>query len=90
MIKIEDTYQEKENPPKTMATSLEDPMVQKILKTLDEYGEPLKKIGGHLTRLEESRLWKYTMMKRKWRNGMKRTKRNIKGTSNFRSLSQKP
>ena len=35
-------------------------MVQKILKTIDEYGEPLKKIGGHLTRLEESRLKKST------------------------------
>ena len=39
-----------------MATSL----AQKILKALDEHGEALKKIGGHLTRLEESRLKKST------------------------------
>ena len=33
-------------------------MVQKILKALDEHGEALKKMGGHLTRLEVSRLKK--------------------------------
>ena len=60
MITIEDTYQEEENPQKTMATSSEDPMAQKILKALDEHREALKKIGGHLTRLEESRLKKST------------------------------
>ena len=41
-----------------MATSLEDPMAQKILKTLEEHGEALKKMRGHLTRLEESKLKK--------------------------------
>ena len=39
-----------------MATSL----AQKILKALDEHGEALKKMGGCLTRLEESRLKKST------------------------------
>ena len=39
-----------------MATSL----AQKILKALDEHGEALKKMGGRLTRLEESRLKKST------------------------------
>lgn len=43
-----------------MATSLEDPMAQKILKALDEHGEALKKMRGRLTRLEESRLKKST------------------------------
>ena len=43
-----------------MATSSEDPMTQKILKALDEHGEALKKMGGCLTRLEESRLKKST------------------------------
>ena len=43
-----------------MATSTEDPMAQRILKALDEHGEALKKVGGHLTRLEESRLKKFT------------------------------
>ena len=53
MIKIEDTYQEE-----TMTTSVEDPMAQNILKALDENGKTLKKMGGHLTRLEVSRLKK--------------------------------
>ena len=53
MIKIEDTHQEE-----IMTTSVKDPMAQKILKALDEHGEALKKMGGCLTRLEESRLKK--------------------------------
>ena len=53
MIKIEDTHQEE-----TMTTSVEDSMAQKILKALDEHGEALKKMGGCLTRLEESKLKK--------------------------------
>ena len=58
MIKIEDTHQEEEETTKeTMATSVEDSMAQKILKALDEHGKALKKIrGGHLIRLEESKL----------------------------------
>ena len=35
---------------------MEDSMAQKILKALDEHGEALKKLGGCLTRLEESKL----------------------------------
>ena len=53
MIKIEDTHQEE-----VMTTSMEDSMAQKILKALDEHGEALKKLGGCLTRLEESKLKK--------------------------------
>ena len=34
-----------------------------ILKALDEYGEALKKMGGRLTRLEESKLKKSTHVK---------------------------
>ena len=37
---------------------MEDSMTQRILKALDEHGEALKKLGGHLTRLEESKLKK--------------------------------
>ena len=55
-----DTYQEEENPQETMATSTEDPMAQRILKALDKHGKALKKMGGLLTRLEESRLKKST------------------------------
>ena len=58
MIKIEDTHQEEETPQETMTTSMEDPMAQKILKALDEHGEALKRMGGRLTRLEESKLKK--------------------------------
>ena len=39
-----------------MATSMEDPMEQRILKALEEHGEALKKMGGCLTGLEESKL----------------------------------
>ena len=59
MIKIEDTHQEEEATfLETMTTSMEDSMVQKILKALDKHGEALKKMGGHLTRLEDSKLKK--------------------------------
>ena len=37
---------------------MEDLMAQKILKTLDKHGEALKRMGGRLTRLEESKLKK--------------------------------
>ena len=58
LIKIEDTHQEEEYPQETMATSMEDPTAQKILKALEEHGEALKKMGGRITRLEESKLKK--------------------------------
>ena len=48
LIKIEDTHQKE-----TMITSMEDSMAQKILQALDEHGEALKKMGGHLTRMKE-------------------------------------
>ena len=37
---------------------MEDPMTQKILMALDEHGKVLKRMGGRLTRLEESKLKK--------------------------------
>ena len=45
-----------------MTTSMEDLMAQRILKALEERGEALKKMGGCLTRLEESRLKKSTQV----------------------------
>ena len=42
-------HQGEENPQETMATSMEGPMAQKILKALEEHGEAFKKMGGHLT-----------------------------------------
>ena len=41
-----------------MTTSVEDLMAQKILKVSDEHGKALKKMGGCLTRFEESKLKK--------------------------------
>ena len=56
-MKIEDTHQEVEaTPHKIMTTSVENSMAQKILKALDKHGEALKKMGGCLTGLEESKL----------------------------------
>ena len=70
-------------------------MAQKILRLWKNTEKPLRKwegvsLGRKNVGSRNPHMWKYTMMKRKWRNEMKRTKRNIKGTSNFRSLSQKP
>ena len=44
-----------------MTIFVEDSMAQNILKALDEHGEALKKMGGCLTRLEESKLKKSTL-----------------------------
>ena len=41
-----------------MTTSMEDPMAQKIHKALDEHRKGLKRMGGRLTRLVESKLKK--------------------------------
>ena len=41
-----------------MTTSVEDSMEHKIFKALDEHGKALKRMGGRLTRLEESKLKK--------------------------------
>ncbi|KAK9991096.1 hypothetical protein SO802_026081 [Lithocarpus litseifolius] len=43
-----------------MAISTEEPLAQRMLKALDEHGEALNKMGGRLTRLEESKLKKST------------------------------
>ncbi|KAL0001640.1 hypothetical protein SO802_015421 [Lithocarpus litseifolius] len=74
-----------------MATSMEDLMAQKILKALDEHGEALKKmegasLGWRNLSSRNSHMWKSMMIRRKWKNGTKRTKLNMKGTSNLRSL----
>ena len=78
-----------------MATSLEDPMAQKILKALEEHGEALKKMRGHLTRLEESKLKKPLHVEihddeeedEEWDE---RKEWSMKGISNLRSSPQKP
>ena len=65
-------------------------MAQKILNSLEEHGEALKKMGGRLTRLEESRLKKSTHVRRKMKNGKKKTKWSMKETSNLRSSLWRP
>ena len=70
---------------------MEDPMAQKILKALDEHGEALKRMGGHLTRLEESKLKKPPHVE--IHDDEKEDEEwmwNMKGTSNLISLPQKP
>ena len=63
-IKIEETHQEKEEALQTpMSTSTEDPMSHQILKALNEHREALKKITGHLTKLEEAKLKKPSHIK---------------------------
>ena len=51
-------HQGEENPQETMATSMEDPMAQRILRLWTKQGEALKRMGGRLTRLEERKLKK--------------------------------
>ena len=41
-----------------MAATIDDTTTQKILKALNEHGATLKKIGSHLTKLEEAKLKK--------------------------------
>ena len=77
-----------------MTTSMEDPMAQKILMALDEQGEALKRIGGCLTRLEESKLKKSPHVEihddeKEEEEWNEKTKWNMKGTSNLRSSPQK-
>ena len=61
MVNIEDTHQEEEEvSQESMVAPIDDMVAQKILKALDEHGDTLKKMGGHLTRLEEAKLKKPT------------------------------
>ena len=67
MVKIEETYQEKVFQEETfqeevsqegMATPIDDTIAQKIFKAIEEQSNALKKIGGHLSKPEESKLKK--------------------------------
>ena len=77
-----------------MTTSMEDPMAQKIHKALDEHRKGLKRMGGRLTRLVESKLKKPPHVEihddEEEDEEMKRTKWNTKETSHLKSSPQKP
>ena len=62
MIKVEVTHQEEtfqeEVSRKEMAAPIDDTIAQKIYKAIEEQGQALKKMGGHLSKLEEIKLKK--------------------------------
>ena len=62
MIKVEITPQEEilqeEIPWKEMATLVDEALIQKIYKAIEDQAEALKKMGGHLSKLEESKIKK--------------------------------
>ena len=67
MVKIEDIHQEEvfqegESSQVTMAVPINDETAQKIFKAMEEQSDVLKKMGGHLTRLEVARLRKTAHM----------------------------
>ena len=60
MVKIEDTHQEEvfqegESSQVTMVAPINDETTQRIFKAIDEQSDVLKKIGGRLTKLEETK-----------------------------------
>ena len=72
-----------------MATPIGDTTAQKIFKAIEEQSDALKKVGGHLTKLEESKhkspyMWRH-MMRIREKIGMKGIRSNMKGTSNLRN-----
>ena len=62
MVKIKETYQEEvfqeEVSQEGMAAPIDDTTAQKIFKAIEEQSDALKKIGGRLSKLEESKLKK--------------------------------
>ena len=64
-IKIEDTHQEEkfhevEPSQAKTATPISDEVTQKLFKAMEEQSDTVKKMGSHLTRLEEAKLKKTT------------------------------
>ena len=62
MVKIKETYQEVVSEGETsqegMDAPIDDTTAQKIFKAIKEQNDVLKKMGGHLTKLEETKLKK--------------------------------
>ena len=60
LVKIKDTHQEEkfqvgESFQATMAAPISDEIAQKIFKEMEEQSDALKKMGSHLTKLEEAK-----------------------------------
>ena len=65
MVKIEDIHQEEvfqegESSQVTMAVPINDETAQKIFKAMEEQSDILRKMGSHLTKLEEAKIKKTT------------------------------
>ena len=62
LIKVEIAPQEEilqeEIPWKEMAALVDEALIQKIYKAIEDQAEALKKMGGHLSNLEESKIKK--------------------------------
>ena len=60
LVKIDDTHQEEvvqvgESSQATMAAPISDEIAQKIFKEMEKQSDALKKMGSHLTKLEEAK-----------------------------------
>lgn len=58
----QDEIPQGEIPREGMATPIDNALGKKIYKALDEHSEVLKKIGSHLSKLEESKIRKHVHM----------------------------
>ena len=90
---MKDTYQEetlqKDVSQEEMATPIDDTTTQKIFKAIEEQRDALKKIGCHLSKLEESKLKKPLHVEIHdeggGKTGMKGIRLYMKGTKNLRN-----
>ncbi|KAK9997985.1 hypothetical protein SO802_017588 [Lithocarpus litseifolius] len=55
---LQEEIPQEEISPEEMATPIDDALVQKICKVLEDQGEVLKKMGSRLIKLEESKIKK--------------------------------
>ena len=71
---------QEETPREEMVAPIDNALAEKIYKTIEDHSEVLKKMGSHLSKLEESKL----------KNGMRGKRLIMKGINNLRSLPRKP
>ena len=91
--RMKDTYQEetlqKDVSQEEMATPIDDTTTQKIFKAIEKQRDALKKIGCHLSKLEESKLKKPLHVEihdeGEGKTGMKGIRLYMKGTKNLRN-----
>ena len=53
-----DITPQEETPREEMVAPIDNALAEKIYKTIEDHGEVLKKMGSHLSKLEESKLKK--------------------------------